>query len=93
VDSQEAVKSTGVGGAQRGYYGGKKAKGRKPHLLVDTEGLVLRAKVHSAKVLDLEGIKTLLDGAKEMFPRLSHLWLWTLVTEVKRKAEAGWRRS
>jgi hypothetical protein len=55
--------------------------------------LVLRAKVHSAKVLDLEGIKTLLDGAKEMFPRLSHLWLWTLVTEVKRKAEAGWRRS
>jgi putative transposase len=44
-------------------------------LLVDTEGLVLRAKVRSAKVLDLEGIKTLLDGAKEMFPRLSHLWL------------------
>jgi hypothetical protein len=32
--------------------------------------LVLRAKVHSAKVLDLEGIKALLDGAKEMFPRL-----------------------
>jgi putative transposase len=45
-------------------------------LLVDTEGLVLRAKVHSAKVLDLEGIKALLDGGtKEMFPRLSHLWL------------------
>ena len=87
------MKSTGVGGAQRGYDGGKKLKGRKPHLLVDTEGLVLRAKVHSAKVLDLEGIKTLLDGAKEMFPRLSHLWLWTLITEVKRKAEAGWRRS
>jgi putative transposase len=75
VDSQEAVKTTGVGGAQRGYDGGKKVKGRKRHLLVDTEGLVLRAKVHSAKVLDLEGIKTLLDGAKEMFPRLSHLWL------------------
>ena len=28
VDSQEAVKSTGVGGAQPGYYGGKKLKGR-----------------------------------------------------------------
>ncbi len=61
------MKSTGVGGAQPGYDGGKKLKGRKCHLLVDTEGLVLRAKVHSAKVLDLEGIKTLLDGAKEMF--------------------------
>ena len=51
MDSQ-SVKSTGVGGDQRGYDGGKKAKGRKRHLLVDTEGLVLKAKVHSAKVMD-----------------------------------------
>src|SRR5215211_1757187 len=34
--------------AQRGYDGGKKVKGRKRHMLVDTEGLVLKAKVHSA---------------------------------------------
>jgi len=74
VDSQ-SVKTTGVGGVQRGYDGGKKVKGRKGHLLVDTEGLVLKAKVHSAKLLDQEGIKPLLDGAKELFPRLSHLWL------------------
>jgi putative transposase len=47
VDSQ-SVKTTGVGGAQRGYDGGKKVKGRKRHVLVDTEGLVLKAKVHSA---------------------------------------------
>jgi putative transposase len=26
-------------------------------------------------VVDQEGIKPLLDGAKELFPRLSHLWL------------------
>ena len=49
VDSQSA-KTTGVGGEQRGYDGGKKVRGRKRHLLVDTEGLVLKAKVHSAKV-------------------------------------------
>ena len=36
--------------------GAKKVKGRKRHLLVDTEGLILEAKAHSAKVLDLEGI-------------------------------------
>jgi putative transposase len=42
---------------------------------VDTEGLVLKAKVHVANVIDQEGIKELLDGAKELFPRLSHLWL------------------
>jgi putative transposase len=74
VDSR-SVKTTEVGGVQRGYDGGKKVKGRKRHLLVDTEGLVLKAKVHSAKVLDQEGIKVLLDGAMELFPRPSHLWL------------------
>jgi putative transposase len=74
VDSQ-SVKSTAVGGEERGFDGGKKVKGRKRHLLVDTEGFVLRARVHSAKVMDYEGIKTLLHRAKERFPRLSQLWL------------------
>src|SRR5215218_7520804 len=49
VDSQSA-KTSGVGGEARGYDGGKKVRGRKRHLLVDTEGLILKAKVHSAKV-------------------------------------------
>ena len=74
VDSQ-SVKSTGVGGEERGYDGGKKVKGRKRHLLVDTEGLVLKARVHSAKVMDYEGIKMLLQHAGKVFPRLKHLWL------------------
>ncbi len=74
ADSQ-SVKTTGVGGEARGYDGGKKVKGRKRHLLVDTEGFVLKAKVHSAKVMDYEGIKKLLQHAGGMFPRLKHLWL------------------
>jgi putative transposase len=44
-------------------------------LLVDTEGFVLKAKVHSAKVMDYEGIKALLVRAKGLFPRLSQLWM------------------
>jgi putative transposase len=74
VDSQSA-KTTGVGGEARGYDGGKKIRGRKRHLLVDTEGLVLKAKVHSAKVPDQDGIKLVLKTTRDRFPHLSHLWV------------------
>ncbi len=74
VDSQSA-KTTGVGGEQRGYDGGKKVRGRKRHLLVDTEGLVLQARVHSAKVPDEDGIRLLLEPARDRLPRLGHLWV------------------
>jgi transposase len=75
VDSQ-SIKTTGVGGKERGYDGGKKIKGRKRHLLVDTQGLVLEARVHSAKLQDREGIKLLLGLAQDRLPqRLSHLWM------------------
>jgi putative transposase len=43
--------------------------------LVDTQGLVLKAKVHNAKVQDREGIKILLDLAPKHLPRLSHPWM------------------
>jgi len=53
-------------------------KGRKRHLLVDTQGLVLKALVHAADVADRDGGRLLLeafqpDGAG--FPRLRHLWV------------------
>jgi len=74
VDSQSA-KTTGVGGEERGYDGGKKVRGRKRHLLVDTEGLVLKAKVHSAKVPDQDGLRLLLRSARSELSHLKHLWL------------------
>jgi putative transposase len=74
ADSQSA-KTTGVGGEQRGYDVNKKVRGRKRHLLVDTEGLVLKAKVHSAKVPDQDGLKLLLESARSGLSRLKHLWL------------------
>ena len=54
ADSQSA-KTTGVGGEQRGYDGNKKIRGRKRHLLVDTEGLVFKAKVHSCPTVPEQG--------------------------------------
>jgi putative transposase len=74
VDSQ-SVKSTGVGGKERGFDPAKKVEGRKRHLLVDTEGLVLEARVHSARVPDQDGIRLLLDPARKRLARLAHLWV------------------
>ena len=50
-------------------------RGRKRHLLVDTEGLVFKAKVHSAKAPDQDGLKVLLEAARAEVLQLSHLWL------------------
>jgi putative transposase len=78
VDSQ-SVRTTGVGGQERGFDPAKKVEGRKRHLLVDLEEvcerLVLKAKVHSAKVPDEDGIRPLLDPLRDRLPRLSHLWV------------------
>jgi putative transposase len=75
ADSQR-TKTTGVGGEQRGYDGNKKVRGRKRHLLVDTEGFVLKARVHSAKVVpDQDGLRLLMESARSGLSRLKHLWL------------------
>jgi putative transposase len=73
VDSQ-SVKTTAVGGPTRGYDGAKKVKGRKRHVLVDTLGLIIQAKVQPADVPDREGAQALFEAAHLVTPRLAHIW-------------------
>lgn len=53
---------------------GKKIYGRKRHVLVDTQGLLLAVKVHSAGLVDRRGAPLLLQELVGRFPRLSHLF-------------------
>jgi putative transposase len=93
LDSQ-SVKTTEVGGV-KGFDAGKKVKGRKRHILVDTLGLLIAVVVTGANVQDYHGAKPVLEKVKGRCPRLKVVWVdgiyekeW-LVSWVA--SECGWK--
>ncbi len=54
----------------KGYDGGKKVKGIKRNILVDTNGFVLENYVTPANMHDKEGAKRVLGGIKFRMPKL-----------------------
>ena len=91
LDSQ-SVKTTETPGV-RGYDAGKKVKGRKRHILVDTMGLLLMVVVHTADIQDRDGAKQVLEKVKATLSRLILIWAdggyaGQLVDWVK--ARCGW---
>ena len=73
LDSQ-SVKSDSHGG-DVGYDAGKKIKGRKRHILVDTLGLLLGAAMTTADMPERAGAKTLLGRILKTFTSLRKMWV------------------
>ncbi len=72
IDSQSV--KTDEQAESKGYDAGKKIKGRKRHILVDTLGLLLKAKVLTADIQDRDAARMLFMEIKEQMPRLLLIW-------------------
>jgi putative transposase len=72
IDSQSAP--TTESGGPRGYDAGKRVKGRKRHIVTDTDGLLLAVLVHPANIQDPHGAVPLLKSLRRQFPKLAHIF-------------------
>lgn len=69
IDSR-SLKTSRQNAQERGYDGGKKIKGRKQHVIVDTLGLLMAVVVHSATIHDSKAAFPAIERLKFRFPRL-----------------------
>jgi putative transposase len=72
IDSQ-SVKTTESGGPA-GFDAGKKVKGRKRHIITDTEGHLVGFGVHPADVQDRDGAVAVIPAIRSLYPWLRPLF-------------------
>ena len=61
IDSRSVRTSHHIDSSEYSIDGGKKVKGRKEHIIVDTLGLPMAAKVHAANTHDSVGAATTIE--------------------------------
>lgn len=71
----QSVQTTEVGGAERGFDNGKKVKGRKRHVLVDTLGFVLIVMVTAASLSDQAGARKIFKQMRGPGKKLRKVWV------------------
>jgi hypothetical protein len=72
VIDRQSVKTTECGGP-RGFHAGKKIKGRKRHIVTDTQGNLVGLVVHEAGVQDRDGAPCVLASIRSRYPWLLHI--------------------
>src|ERR1035437_8283141 len=76
-DRQQELEKRGKRGPSidpPGYDAGKKIKGKKRHILVDTQGLLIHAVVHAADIQDRDGGVLIMATMFGMYPFLLKLY-------------------
>ena len=101
IDSQSVKGTLEAGHIESGFDGGKLVKGRKRHILVDTNGYIIEIVSHAANIADSVGGRVVLERAFERLEGIKRIWAdsayqgmidWTLekfscVLEVVNKKE------
>ena len=73
IDSRSVRTSHHIDSSEYGIDGGKKVKGRKEHIIVDTLGLPMSVKVHAANIHDSVGAIEPIKQLQYIFPRLEKI--------------------
>lgn len=95
IDSRSVKKSHHINSREYGIDGGKKIKGRKEHMIVDTLGLPMVVKIHAANIHDGVGAIEPIKQLQYTFPRWKRIiaeggYRGKLADKVK---ELGWELS
>src|SRR5690242_6272927 len=89
IDSQSVKAPAALGGG--GYDAAKRIKGRKRHIVVDTDGRLLMVNLTTADVQDADGAEAIIKAIRQRWPWLKHLFADGVYDRGKLMSAAAYR--